>query len=106
MFYIFFDAGIAIIFFLIGICFYKSNGKAANFISGYNMKKDNQRAQFDENQMCKIYGKRMMYWAIPFLIGAIIDIFTNGIGCVSAWVVWIVMFSCHMVDRTKREKSK
>ena len=33
-----FDLGMAVIMFLFGICFVKSNGKAAAFLSGYNMK--------------------------------------------------------------------
>lgn len=37
-FCIIFDLLMAFIFFLIGIWFYKSNGKAANFLAGYNMK--------------------------------------------------------------------
>lgn len=106
MFYILFDVGMAVLFFLVGICFYKSNGKAANFITGYNMKSDEERKQFDEKQLCRIYGKRMMYWATPFMIGSIIDFFINGIGCAAAWGIWIVMFIYHMIDRTKREKSK
>ncbi|SHN00275.1 protein of unknown function [Anaerosporobacter mobilis DSM 15930] len=105
-FYILFDVGLAILFYTVGIYFYKSNGKAANFISGYNMKSDEERKQFDEIQLCKIYGKRMMYWAVPFMAGAIMDLFINGIGCATAWGIWIVMFIYHMIDRNKREKSK
>ena len=33
-----FDLGMAVIMFLFGISFVKSNGKAAAFLSGYNMK--------------------------------------------------------------------
>lgn len=39
-FYIFFDVGMAIVIFIMGYYFYKSNGKAANFLSGYNMKNE------------------------------------------------------------------
>ena len=34
LYYILFDLMMAILFFLIGIYFYKSNGKAANFLTG------------------------------------------------------------------------
>ena len=43
-----FDLGMAVIMFLFGICFVKSNGKAAAFLSGYNMK-----SRKNENSMMK-----------------------------------------------------
>ncbi len=38
MFYIVFDFMMAVIMFLFGMWFYKSEGKATKFLSGYNMK--------------------------------------------------------------------
>ena len=43
---------------LFGIYFYKSKGKAARFLSGYNMKSEDERKKYDENAMCKAYGKK------------------------------------------------
>ena len=56
MFYIVFDFMMAVIMFLFGMWFYKSEGKAANFLSGYNMKSADERKKYDENAMCKAYG--------------------------------------------------
>lgn len=47
-----FDLGMAVIMFLFGISFVKSNGKAAAFLSGYNMKSTEERKQYDEKEMC------------------------------------------------------
>ena len=74
MFYIVFDFMMAVIMFLFGMWFYKSEGKAANFLSGYNMKSADERKKYDENAMCKAYGKRMMFMSVPFIIGIIIVI--------------------------------
>ena len=49
MFYIVFDFAMAVIMFLFGIYFYKSKGKAAKFLSGYNMKSEDERKKYDEN---------------------------------------------------------
>lgn len=103
-FYIFFDVGMVILIFIIGYYFYKSNGKAANFLSGYNMKTDEERKKYDEKEMCKAYGKRMMVMSLPFIAGAIIDIRLNGIGCLIAWGIWVIMFVLLLVDRHKRER--
>ena len=46
----------AVIMFLFGMWFYKSEGKATKFLSGYNMKSADERKKYDENAMCK--GKR------------------------------------------------
>ena len=46
MFYIVFDFAMAVIMFLFGIYFYKSKGKAARFLSGYNMKSEDERKKY------------------------------------------------------------
>lgn len=104
MFYIVFDFSMAVIMFLFGISFYKSNGNAARFLSGYNMKSENERKKYDENAMCKAYGKRMMLMALPFILGIMIDTQYQGIGCLIAWAAWIVMLILLLVDRHKRER--
>lgn len=102
-FCIIFDLVMASVFFLIGMLFYKSNGKAANLLTGWNMKSMEERKKYDERKMCKDYGKRMMRWAIPFLVGAVIDIGFPGKGLVIAWIMWGVMFILLLLERNKRE---
>ena len=104
MFYIVFDFAMAVIMFLFGIYFYKSKGKAAKFLSGYNMKSEDERKKYDENAMCKAYGKRMIVMSLPFIVGIIIDTQYQGIGCLIAWAAWIVMLILLLVDRHKRER--
>lgn len=84
--------------------FYKSEGKAAKFLSGYNMKSADERKKYDENAMCKAYGKRMMFMSVPFIIGIIIDIRNQGIGYFIAWVIWFIMFVLLLIDRHRRER--
>ena len=60
----------AVIMFLFGMWFYKSEGKVAKFLSGYNMKSADERKKYDENAMCKAYGKRMMFMSVPFIINS------------------------------------
>ena len=55
MIYIVFDFMMAVIMFLFGMWFYKSEGKAAKFLSGYNMKSADERKKYDENAMCKLF---------------------------------------------------
>ena len=104
MFYIVFDFSMAVIMFLFGFYFYKSNGNAARFLSGYNMKSANERKKYDENAMCKAYGKRMMLMALPFILGIMIDMQYQGIGCLIAWAAWMVMLVLLLVERHKREQ--
>ena len=112
MFYIVFDFMMAVIMFLFGMWFYKSEGKAANFLSGYNMKSADERKKYDENAMCKAYGKRMMFMSVPFIIGIIIDILIGiiidiqyqGIGSWIAWGIWLIMFVLLLIDRHRRER--
>jgi len=55
-----FDFCMAAIMLLFGIWFYKSGGKAADYLSGYNMRSADERRKYDEDAMCKAYGKRML----------------------------------------------
>lgn len=50
-----FDLGMAVIMFLFGICFVKSNGKAAAFLSGYNMKSKEERKHSMMKKKCAEY---------------------------------------------------
>lgn len=43
MFYMIFDLMMAVIMLLFGVWFYKSEGRAAKFLSGYNMKSEEER---------------------------------------------------------------
>ena len=103
MLYLVFNFAMAVIMFLFGIWFYRSKGQASKFLSGYNMKSAEERKKYDENAMCKAYGKRMMFMSIPFIAGMIIDIWYIGIGCLMAWVIWFVVFILLLMDRHKRE---
>ena len=94
--YIIFDFAMAVIMLLFGIWFYRSKGQASNFLSGYNMKSAEERKKYDENAMCKAYGKRMMLMSLPFIAGI-------GTGCLIAWAIWFVMFILLLIDRHKRE---
>ena len=64
--YIIFDFAMAVIMLLFGIWFYRSKGQASKFLSGYNMKSAEERKKYDENAMCKAYGKRMMFYVNSF----------------------------------------
>ena len=104
MFIIIYDFSMAVLMFLFGIYFYKSKGKAARFLSGYNMKSEEERKKYDENAMCKAYGKRMMFMSVPFIIGIIIDIQYQGISSLIGWSIWFIMFVLLLIDRHKRER--
>lgn len=104
IFLILHDIGIAVIMFLLGWSFYRSDGKAAKFLTGYNMRSEVDRKTHDEElYMCKNYGKRMMIMAIPFVIGAIIDFFKSGVGCTFAWTIWIFMLVLLIIKRYQLE---
>ena len=103
MFYIVFDFAMAAIMLLFGIWFYRSKGQTSKFLSGYNVKSAEERKKYDENAMCKVYGKRMMFMSLPFIVGIIIDTYHQGIGCLIAWGIWFIMFILLLIDRHKRE---
>ena len=68
------------------------------------MKSADERKKYDDNAMCKAYGKRMMFMSVPFIIGIIIDIRNQGIGYLIAWGIWFIMFVLLLIDRHRRER--
>lgn len=104
MFYMLFDLAMAAIMLLFGVLFYKSEGKAVRFLTGYNLRPEEERKKYDENAMCRAYGKRMMAMALPFLAGSVVDVRHQGIGCLMAWAVWTVMFVLLLMERHRRER--
>lgn len=103
---IIFDLFMAVLMFFMGRYFYHSKGKASNLLTGYNMRPENERKQFDGDAMCRIYGKRIVGMAVPFVCGAAIDFFKPGIGCTAAWIVWTVLFVMLCIKRTSMEKKQ
>lgn len=98
------NAGIAIIFMLIGYVFIKSNGKASKFIAGYNSKSELERKQFDEIKLCNDFGRRFIIWAVCFVIGIVLDYFFVGYGTILAWAMWTILFIWHFIDMNKNEE--
>ena len=84
-------------------CSINQKEKLLNF-SGYNMKSADERKKYDDNAMCKAYGKRMMFMSVPFIIGIIIDIRNQGIGYFIAGGIWFIMFVLLLIDRHRRER--
>ena len=64
-FYVLFDIFMAMCMSLFGLYFYRSNGKAARLLSGYNMRPESERRKYDENKMCRKYGAVMMVMSYP-----------------------------------------
>lgn len=64
---------VAFIMLLFGISFYKSNGKTTIFLTDYISKLEEERKHHDEKAMCEAHGRRMIFRAFPFMVGAIID---------------------------------
>lgn len=102
--YVLINGGMAVFTFLFGLYFYKSDGKAAKLLTGYNMKDQEERKKFDEKEMCRVYGKRMMVMAAPFVLGAVVDCFFVGLGSILAWGIYIILLIALIVERSKREK--
>lgn len=103
-FCVLFDLVMAFLFFLIGFLFYRSDGRAAGLLSGYNTKSPEERRKHDEKALCRDYGKRMMFWAVPFLGGALLDAFFPGYGVLLSWILWAVLFVLLLRERHRRER--
>lgn len=90
------DIMMILIYVFIGFLFMRSNGKACNFIAGYNMKSQKERNNYDEVKICKYFGITIMSWAIPFIIGVILDLFITGVGIMTAFVVLTIAILYHV----------
>lgn len=89
---------------LIALYFYCSKGRAADYLAGYNMKSEKPGKSCDEAVLCRVYGKRLIYMALPFLPGAVLDWYRPGMGSALAWIVWLILFAGLLLERRKREQ--
>jgi len=106
MTYISIDLLIAVIFIVMGVLFIKSNGKGCNFISGYNLKTEEERKNYDEVKICKYVGKTILVWAVFFIIGALVDCFYKGIGIMLAFFLFIIGLAYLIYIRCKKFDEK
>lgn len=104
MFPLLMDLPMGLISLLLGLYFFRSNGKAASLLFGYNTKSVKEREKFDEKEMCRCYGKKMIIMGIVFLFAVVIDLIQPGLGCTLAWCIWTVLFILLLRDRARREK--
>lgn len=93
-----FSLMMALILFFTGRCFYRSNGKAWRHIAGFNTKSENERQQYDGIRLCRDYGKRIMLWAAPFLIGLVLDIVKLGAGAWFECAAFTLLLIWHIWD--------
>lgn len=100
------DACIALVLFFIGFAIFRSDGKAARYIAGYNTKSDPERLQYDEPRLCADYGRRIMLFSLPFFLGAIIDFFFPLLGLCTEAVLFTALLLWHIVDIKKHAESR
>lgn len=103
------DMLIAITLVIMGIAFTKSDGKLCKYIAGYNMKSHEERKDYDEMKICKYFGKAIISWAIPYIIGAIVDCFIPIVGTSLAALLFIIAVFYHVYqsrDKIFDEKFK
>lgn len=99
-----FDVVMALVFLCLGFSFCASNGKGLKHLTGYKRRSGGERENGEERQICRSYGKIMMCWAIPFLIGLGIDIMYPGKGLFTAWMLWAVLYVYFLRVRYKVER--
>lgn len=87
-----------------GLLFLQIKRKAADYLTGYNIRSEDQRKKINEDLLCQCYGKRMMVMALPFLLGMVLDFFKPGLGNGLAWIVWFILFILLLIKRAKLEK--
>lgn len=104
LFSIIFELIMMFIFMLIGYYFYSSNGKATKYLTGFNMRKEEEKKKVDEVKITKEYGFILMMMALPFILGMFIDIFKAPYGLILAWLFWFVMFIYLLSRRNHNEK--
>ena len=76
-----------ILCFLMALVFLK-NKNAANYIAGYNIMSAEEKAGYDENELCRFLCKRLFFYSALMLITGII-IFFN----IYAWAILIGSWS-------------
>lgn len=57
-------------------------------------------------KICSVTGKRMLLWAIFFLLGGIVDLLKPGVGIALAAILFVIFLAIHLADMTVNRKRK
>ncbi len=92
----------AVLFFMMGVMFSKSNGKGCKYLAGYNIASEEERKQYNEKRICKYMGRQFQLIAMFFVLGAIVDWFWPEKGYIIAFVLFIMWLIHHIYIRYKK----
>ncbi len=101
-----FSLMMALILFLTGYRFYHSHGKASQYIAGFNTKSEEERRQYDESKLCRDYGKRIMLWSVPFLLGPALGLINLPIGAMVETAGFTALLGWHIWDMHENGETK
>ena len=63
-----------------GYTFRHSKGFAASLLPVFRKKTAVERAQYDEEALCKDVGSALLTWAVFFILAVVVDAFIAGVG--------------------------
>jgi Flp pilus assembly protein TadB len=95
------DLAAAAILFFPGLFFLKEKHpeKSILFLAG-------DYSGCNAGKICSVTGKRMLLWAVFFLLGAIVDLLKPGVGIALAAILFVIFLAIHLADMTVNRKRK
>lgn len=106
LFCILWQLGMFLISIALGIYFYCSHGKASRFIAGFNSKCREEQKKYDEDRICKDYGRKMCLMSLVFLAGFFIDLKWAGVGVWVSSVGLILVIFLHLFSVNSNFENK
>lgn len=84
---------IAVILLFIGLYFYKvkNTERAVLFLTG-------DYSDLDTSKICRVTGKRIMIFSVPFFIGIAFAIFNSGLSIAIAFALFCILLLYHLFD--------
>jgi len=82
-----------ILCFLMALLFRK-NKNAANYIAGYNMMAEEEKARYNEKELCRFISNSLFFYSALMLVTGIIIAFSIHVWAIliGSWSIFIILF--------------
>ena len=96
-----------ILCFLLALLF-RRNKNAANYIAGYNMMSEDEKAKYNEKELCRFLSNRLFFYSAFMLVTGIIiacNIYVWAV-MIGSWSIFLIVFIYSITYLTRNARFK
>ena len=87
---------------------FRKNKKAANYIAGYNTMSEEEKARYNEKELCRFLSRLLLFCSALMIVTGIIIVFNIYIWAmlICSWSVFVIVFIFSIINLTHNARFK